>query len=115
MTATITALRFQKRNPERVNVYLDGSYAFGLPALIAASLRIGQSLGEDEIASLQGQDAAQRAYERALRFLASRPRSSARYDACSASRSCPPKPSRSSSDACKTPAIWMMKHSLVSG
>ncbi len=77
VTATITALRFQKRNPERVNVYLDGSYAFGLPALIAASLRIGQSLGEDEIASLQGQDAAQRAYERALRFLASRPRSSA--------------------------------------
>lgn len=77
MTATITALRFQKRNQERVNVYLDGSYAFALPALIAASLRIGQSLGEEEIASLRGQDAAQRAYEWALRFLASRPRSSA--------------------------------------
>jgi regulatory protein len=77
VTARITALRFQQRNRERVNVYLDGSYAFALPAVIAASLRIGQSLGEDEIASLQGQDAAQRAYERALRFLASRPRSSA--------------------------------------
>ncbi len=75
--ATITALRFQQRNRERVNVYLDGSFAFGLPALIAATLRIGQGLSEDEIAGLQSQDAGQRAYERALRFLASRPRSSA--------------------------------------
>ncbi|HSN75043.1 MAG TPA: RecX family transcriptional regulator [Anaerolineae bacterium] len=77
MAATITALRFQQRDRERVNVYLDGAFAFGLPAVIAASLRIGQSLGEDEIASLQGRDAEQRAYERALRFLASRPRSTA--------------------------------------
>ncbi len=75
--ATITALRFQKRNRERVNVYLDGAYAFGLPAIIAASLRIGQSLDEDEIARLQESDAEQQAYERALRFLAHRPRSAA--------------------------------------
>ncbi len=75
MTATITALRLQQRNRERVNVYLDGVFAFGLPAVIAASLRVGQSLGEDEIASLQGQDEVQRAYDHALRFLASRPRS----------------------------------------
>jgi regulatory protein len=77
MATTITALRFQQRNRERVNVYLDGAFAFGLPAVIAASLHIGQSLDEDEIVSLQGQDAVQRAYERALRFLASRPRSTA--------------------------------------
>lgn len=77
MTATITALRFQKRNPERVNVYLDGAYAFALPAMTAASLRLGQSLGEDEIAALQDTDAVQRAYERALRYLAHRPRSTA--------------------------------------
>lgn len=77
MAATITALRFQKRNPERVNVYLDGAFGFALPATIAASLRIGQSLGEDEIADLQDRDAVQRAYERALRYLAHRPRSTA--------------------------------------
>jgi regulatory protein len=77
MAATITALRFQQRNRERVNVYLDGAYAFALPATIAATLRIGQSLSEDESARLQDQDAAQRAYERALRFLSSRPRSTA--------------------------------------
>lgn len=77
MAATITALRFQKRNPERVNVYLDGAYAFALPAVIAASLRIGQSLDADEMAALQDGDAVQRAYERALRYLAPRPRSTA--------------------------------------
>lgn len=75
MMATITALRFQKRNPERVNVYLDGAYAFALPAVIAATLRLGQSLDEAEIAALQDSDAVQRAYERALRYLAPRPRS----------------------------------------
>lgn len=75
MSATITALRFQKRDRERVNVYLDGVYAFALPALIAATLRIGQVLSADDIAHLQEGDSAQRAYDRALRFLAPRPRS----------------------------------------
>lgn len=68
-------MRWQKRNRERVNVYLDGDYAFPLPALVAATLRIGQALTDAEIAELQGRDAVQRAYERALRFLGSRPRS----------------------------------------
>ncbi|MER2600083.1 MAG: RecX family transcriptional regulator [Caldilineales bacterium] len=68
-------MRFQKRNRERVNVYLDGSYAFPVTAITAARLRIGQSLSDTEIAGLSADDAAQRAYERALRYLASRPRS----------------------------------------
>lgn len=75
LAGTITALRFQQRNRERVNVYLDGAFAFGLPAVSAAALHVGQQLSEDEIADLLAQDAAQRAYEQALRFLASRPRS----------------------------------------
>lgn len=77
MAATITALRFQQRNPERVNVYLDDAYAFALPALVAATLHLGQCLDEDEVAGLQQRDAAQQAYDRALRYLASRPRSTA--------------------------------------
>ncbi len=77
MAGTITALRFQQRNRERVNVYLDGAYALALPAVIAAALKIGQELSEDEIARLQDQDEVHRVYERALRHLASRPRSTA--------------------------------------
>jgi regulatory protein len=77
MAGTVTALRFQKRNKNRVNVYLDGQFAFGLAAIEAARLRVGQALGDDDIARLQRQDKAERAYERALNFLSYRPRSEA--------------------------------------
>lgn len=77
MAGTITALRFQKRNKNRVNVYLDGQFAFGLAAIEAAHLRVGQALRDDDIARLQMQDEVERAYERALNFLSYRPRSEA--------------------------------------
>ncbi|MCS7220203.1 MAG: RecX family transcriptional regulator [Anaerolineae bacterium] len=77
MPGRITALRFQKRNRERVNVYLDGRFAFTLPAVAAAQLRKGQELSDTEIEHLQTLDAEAKAYERALRFLGYRPRSEA--------------------------------------
>ncbi len=77
MAGTITALRFQKRNKNRVNVYIDDQFAFGLAAIKAARLRVGQALGDDDIAQLQMQDRVERAYERALNFLSYRPRSEA--------------------------------------
>ncbi|VAW32553.1 hypothetical protein MNBD_CHLOROFLEXI01-3704, partial [hydrothermal vent metagenome] len=36
----ITALTRQKRNPDRINVFLDDEFAFGLAAITAVSLRI---------------------------------------------------------------------------
>lgn len=77
MEGRITALTFQKRNPERVNVHLDGRFAFGLAAIQAASLRVGQFLSTPEVAQLQERDVEERAYERALNLLAYRPRSAA--------------------------------------
>ena len=77
MARTITALRFQKRNKDRVNVYLDDQFAFGLAAIEAAHLRVGQALEDDDIARLQQRDDVERAYERALNFLSYRPRSEA--------------------------------------
>ncbi len=74
---TITALRFQKRNKDRVNVYLDGRFAFGLAAIEAARLQVGQTLGDADVARLRNQDEIERAYERALNFLSYRPRSEA--------------------------------------
>ncbi|MGC8836969.1 MAG: RecX family transcriptional regulator [Anaerolineae bacterium] len=75
MSPTVTRLRFQSKNPERVNVYLDGAFAFSLPAVEAARLRKGQVLTEEEVQALRDLDAFHRAYERALRFLKYRPRS----------------------------------------
>jgi regulatory protein len=75
MAGTITALKFQQGNQERVNVYLDGEYAFGLEAVQAARLHKGQVLSEADISALKGQDERNRAFERAVRFLSYRPRS----------------------------------------
>jgi regulatory protein len=77
MAGTITALRFQKRNKNRVNVYLDGKFALGLAAIEAAHLRVGQLLGDDDIARLRERDDVERAFERMLNFLSYRPRSEA--------------------------------------
>ena len=77
MAGTITALQFQKRNKDRVNVYIDGQFAFGLVAIEAVHLKVGQTLSDDDIARLQVQDEVGRAYERALNFLSYRPRSEA--------------------------------------
>lgn len=76
MSGRITALKAQKRNPERVNVYLDGEFAFGLSRFTAAWLQIGQELSDEKIGRLQAQDAFETAYQQALRLLKDRPRSS---------------------------------------
>ncbi|MDI7276362.1 MAG: RecX family transcriptional regulator [Anaerolineae bacterium] len=75
MAGKITALKKQARNERRVNVHLDGAFAFALADTLAATLRVGQTLSEAEVADLCRRDQAQRAYERALRFLSYRPRS----------------------------------------
>lgn len=72
---TITALKAQTRNKDRVNVYLDGEFAFGLAKIEAIRLRLGQSLTEADIARLKQADTFEWAYESALRFLSHRPRS----------------------------------------
>ena len=75
VAGTITALSFQKRNPDRVSVFLDGKFAFGLAAIDAAQLRRGQVLSDEEIAHLQTLNMRSKAYDRAVEFLAVRPRS----------------------------------------
>jgi regulatory protein len=75
MTGTITSLTIQKRDKERVNVFLDGAYAFSLSLDAALGLKRGQYLSPADIERLQGEDEAQRAYLYALRLLAYRPRS----------------------------------------
>lgn len=75
MGRTITAIQVQKRNKERVSVFLDEEYAFGLPLIEAAHLRKGQILAEEDIAQLQAIDERHQAFEYAVRYLGNRPRS----------------------------------------
>ncbi len=77
MAAKITAITVQKRNPQRVNVYLDGEFAFGLAKVVAAWLQVGQELDEEAIARLRAADAHEQAFQRALHYLNYRPRTEA--------------------------------------
>jgi regulatory protein len=73
----ITAIETQQRDPERVNVFLDGAFAFGLPALAAAEegLRVGDYLTEKQIERLRALDEQSKAVNAAMNLLARRPRS----------------------------------------
>jgi regulatory protein len=77
VAGTITALEIQKRNKDRVSVYLDGEFAFGLPVVDAARLHKGQVLSEQEISDLRNIDEVSQALDQAVRLLARRPYSSA--------------------------------------
>jgi regulatory protein len=71
----ITAIEAQKRNPNRVNIYLDDQFAFGLARIVAAWLQVGQVLSDEKIAAMQEQDAREVAMQKALHFLSYRARS----------------------------------------
>ena len=77
---TITALTAQKRNNDRINVFLDGAFAFGLAAVVAAHLKVGQSLTTEMITSLQEEDSVEKAREKALNLITYRPRSVAEVE-----------------------------------
>lgn len=71
----ITALERQKHHAERVNVYLDGAFAFGLNVMDAAHLCKGQQLSEADIRQLRDKDAIVRAVDKGVQLLSYRPRS----------------------------------------
>jgi regulatory protein len=71
----ITAIAVQKKTPNRVNIHLDGEFAFGLARIVAAWLHVGQELSEEKIEQLLAADAKERAYQQAMLFLSYRARS----------------------------------------
>jgi regulatory protein len=72
---TVTKLEQQKNDPRRINVYLDGEFAFGISREIAPWLEEGEKLSQQRIKELQTKDKVKAAYQRALHFLSYRIRS----------------------------------------
>src|SRR5438067_12309976 len=73
---SITAIEPQPTSRgRRVNVHLDGEFAFGLAAELSAGLEVGRRLSAAEARAILERDLYQRAFELALSFLAYRPRS----------------------------------------
>lgn len=76
MLRRITAIEPQKKpGSRRVNVFLDGSFAFSLDDELAARLMPGSSLSEVEIAEYRHEDDLHQVYDAALLLLSYRPRS----------------------------------------
>ncbi|GIW04919.1 MAG: regulatory protein RecX [Thermomicrobiales bacterium] len=73
----ITAITHQAHDPERVSVFLDGVFAFGITRMLAAEhgLAVGDELSEERVAMLRALDQEQQALEAAFRLLTRRPRS----------------------------------------
>jgi regulatory protein len=72
---TVTRLEPQKKNPQRLNVYLDGEFAFGISRAAAPWLAEGNQLSKQKINDLQEKDHFEGAYLRAINFLSYRIRS----------------------------------------
>ncbi len=70
----ITAIEPQK-NRNRVNLHLEGEFAFGLARITAAWLKVGDVLSDEKVAKLQADDARERALQQAMLFLSYRTRS----------------------------------------
>ena len=49
----ITAIKLQRRNHQRVNIYLNGQFAFGLARIVAAWLQVGQNISHEKIEQLR--------------------------------------------------------------
>jgi regulatory protein len=74
---TITALRAQAKDPQRVNVFVDGEFAIGvsLNTISKEGLYVGKALSAEEFARVERVESSDKALHAALRFLEARPRS----------------------------------------
>jgi regulatory protein len=73
----ITSLQVQVNNPERVNVFVDGKFLMGANALVVMTMKlgVGQELSSGQLEELRQEEEAQKALDRALNYLSSRPHS----------------------------------------
>lgn len=76
---TITALRAQAHDSQRVNVFIDGEFALGvsLNTLTREGLYVGKVLDAEAWERLETAESADKALHAALRWLETRPRSAA--------------------------------------
>lgn len=72
---SITRLQIQKKNKDRVNVFLNDEYAFSLALSLAMGLKKGQILSTADVQALQADDEIKRAYAAAINLLGYRARS----------------------------------------
>jgi regulatory protein len=73
----VTGIEPQAKHTDRYNLYVDGRFAMGLSAYVAAKVRIGQEVSTEELSGLEQAERLEEAHDRALGRLQARPRSEA--------------------------------------
>lgn len=75
----VTAITVQARNPDRVNVLVDGAYRFSLDVLQVGDLgvKIGTDYSEQQLQAFERESEYGKLYARALEYCLSRPHSHA--------------------------------------
>jgi regulatory protein len=70
----VTRISEQKRRPNRRNVYLDGSFAFGCNINVVAKFRLreGMSLTEEQVRQIQHGEVKQECFDKAMEAIGSR-------------------------------------------
>lgn len=78
---TITSIKPQK-SKKRVNIFLDGKFAFGLDleSFVKLKLKVGAELSEKKVEEIVKKAELQKVYEKMLRFASLRPRSKKEFD-----------------------------------
>lgn len=73
----ITAISVQARDPNRVNISVDGKYRFSLDVFQVGELglKVGREVSEEELTELEQESQFGRLYTRALEYCLVRPRS----------------------------------------
>lgn len=73
----ITALRVQVNDPQRVNLFIEGSFALGvsLNTVSKEALFVGKELDDEAFERLAASETADKSFQAALRMLEARPRS----------------------------------------
>jgi len=74
MENKISEIQSQKKDQDRLNIFIDDKFAFGISRFIGHSLMVGQELGPKQIELLADADEREKAYQRALRFISYKPR-----------------------------------------
>lgn len=77
MTTIISDIQPQKKNPKRVNVFVDGSFSFAvsLESKIINKLKVNANISQSQTRKLVFEDQVERLYDKAIKFLSFRPRS----------------------------------------
>lgn len=75
-SATITALKQQKNDPNRVSLFLDGAFALGIhqDLVVKYDLHTGRVLTPEEQANLEADERLIQAKQQAMEYLAHKPR-----------------------------------------